>query len=243
MNQESNPSDRDPWRWYAPHRAIVLLGVVLILIALAGATLGVVNSARAEALNSTLTSRLLVLLPPVREMRASADAFQVLANEAFTNTVPANTVVTGAVSESNALNKAYLSLQHLLALPGNTNLAPHLAARMSTYSAAQSSLGAFLAGQPQTSETAPLAAAEKSAAASLDTTLGALQATISERLDTTADQAHAAANSARVDLLWSIALGVAFAVIVTFVLTRHALKVEREQSKQESIQSDLTRRN
>ena len=79
---------------------------------------------------------------------------------------------------------------------------------MSAYSAAQSSLGAFLAGQAQTAQTAHLAAVEKTAAKNLDATLGALQATISERLDTTADQAHAAANSARVDLLWSIAIGV-----------------------------------
>ena len=233
---------RDPWKWYLPHRAIVLLGAVLILIALGGATLGVVNSARAEDLNAKLTGRYLVLLPPVRDMRASADAFQVLAEEAFTSTVAPSAVVTGAVSESNALNKAYLSLQHLLGLPGNANLAPHLAARMSAYSAAQSSLGAFLAGQSQTAQTAHLAAVEKSAAASLDTTLAALQATISERLDTTAGQVHAAANSARVDLLWAIAVGAAFAAIVTIVLTRHALTVEREQSRQGSIQSDLTRR-
>ena len=242
MDQVSNSSDRDLWRWYAPDRAIVLLGVVLILIALAGATLGVVNAARAEALSARLTGRYLVLLPPVRDIRASANAFQVLAEEAFTNSVPPSSVVTEAVSESNALNKAYLSLQHLLELPGNANLAPHLAGRMSTYLAAQSSLGAFLAGQPQTAQTAHLAAVEKTAAKNLDAALGALQATISERLDTTADQAYAAANSARVDLLWSIAVGVVCAAIVTLVLTRHALSVEREQSKQETLQSDLTGR-
>ena len=40
---------REPWRWYAPHRAIVLLGVVLTLIALAGAFLGVANASQAES--------------------------------------------------------------------------------------------------------------------------------------------------------------------------------------------------
>ena len=80
VSNGSKPSDRDPWRWYSPHRAIVLLGVVLTLVALAGGILGVVNSARAETLNAQLTGRYLVLLPPVRQIRASENAFQVLAD-------------------------------------------------------------------------------------------------------------------------------------------------------------------
>ncbi len=242
MSDGSKPNARDPWRWYLPHRAIILLGVVLIFIALVGATLGVVNSARAEELNSRLTDRYLVLLPPVRQIRASESAFQVLAEEAFANTTAAPSVVTGAVSDSNAINKAYLTLQHLLALPGNATLDPHLATLMATYVAAQSSLGAFLAGEPQTATTTRLAAVEKSAAAALDANLGSLQSTIDDRLDTTADQAQAASNSARVDLLWSIAIGLACSVTVIAVLGRHALRVEREQSRHEAVQSDLAHR-
>ena len=238
----SKPSDRDPWRWYSPHRAIILLGVVLTLVALAGGLLGVVNSARAEDLNAQLTGRYLVLLPPVRQIRASENAFQVLAAEAFNNSAPATTLVTGAVSDSLAMNKAYLTLQHLLALPGNAGLAPRLAGQMTAFVAAQSSLGAFLAGEPQRANTAHLAAVEKSAEARLDATLASLQATIDDRLNTTADQARAAANSARVDLVWSLAIGGVVFAIVTTVLARHALRVEREQSRREAVQSDLARR-
>ena len=56
MSDGSKLNERDPWGWYLPHRAIVLLGVVLVLIALGGASLGVVNTAPAGELNSRLTA-------------------------------------------------------------------------------------------------------------------------------------------------------------------------------------------
>jgi diguanylate cyclase (GGDEF)-like protein len=216
---------------------------VLTLIALAGAFLGVANASQAESLNAQLTQRYLVLLPPVREIRAAASAFQVLASGAFDSAAPSSaTNVADAEADANAINKSYLTLQHLLALPGNAGLAPRLASRMSALLAAQSSLGAFLAGGSHTPQTLQLAAAETSAAANLDATLASLQATITNRLTTTAEQAHAAADRARVDLLWSIAIGLAIAGTVIAVLTRHALRVEREQSRRETVQSDITRR-
>jgi diguanylate cyclase (GGDEF)-like protein len=216
---------------------------VLTLIALAGAFLGVANASQAESLNAQLTQRYLVLLPPVREIRAAASAFQVLASGAFNSAAPSSaTNVADAEADANAINKSYLTLQHLLALPGNAGLAPRLASRMSALLAAQSSLGAFLAGGSHTPQTLQLAAAETSAAANLDATLASLQATITNRLTTTAEQAHAAADRARVDLLWSIASGLAIAGTVIAVLTRHALRVEREQSRREAVQSDITRR-
>ena len=234
---------RDPWKWYAPHRAIVLLGVVLTLIALAGAFLGVANASQAESLNAQLTQRYTVLLPPVREIRAAESAFQVLATGAFNSSTPTSaTNVAGAETAANAINKSYATLQRLLALPGNAGLAPRLAGRMSAYLTAQSSLGAFLAGGTHTPQTARLAAVETSAAANLDATLASLQTTITTRLTTTAEQAHAAADGARVDLLWSIAIGLAIAGTVIAVLTRHALRVEREQLMREAIQSDVARR-
>jgi diguanylate cyclase (GGDEF)-like protein len=243
VNDGSTPSHRDPWGWYAPHRAIVLLGVVLIMIALAGGFLGVVNAGQAEALNTQVTDRYLVLLPPVREMRAAAGAFQLLATGAFNSSTPSSAAsVAGAEAAANTINKSYATLQHLLALPGNTELAPHLDSRMSAYLASTSSLGAFLAGGTHTPQTLQLAAAETSAEANLDATLSSLQVSITDGLDTTANQAHAAANRARVDLLWSIGIGVAFAAIIIAVLTRHALRVEREQSRREAIQSDLAGR-
>jgi diguanylate cyclase (GGDEF)-like protein len=230
------------WGWYAPHRAIVLLGVVLILIALGGATLGIVNASQSENLTAKLSDRYLVLLPPVRQLRASAGAFQVVAEEAFTNSAPASALVAQAVSDSTALNKAYLTLEHLLELAGDTSLAPHLAGRMATYLAAQSSLGPFLASEVPTPQTTHLAAVEKTAEANLDATLATLQGTISNRLDTTAGAARAAADDARVDLLWSVAVGLALALTVTTILTRHALRVERKQARREAVQSDLAQR-
>ncbi len=233
----------DAWRWYAPHRAIVLLGVVLTLIALAGAFLGVANASQAESLNAQLKQQYLVLLPPVREIRTAASAFQVLATGAFDGSAPTSaTNVAKAETDANAINKSYVTLQHLLAIPGNAELAPHLTDRMSAYLAAQSSLGAFLAGGAHTPQTAHLAAVETSAEANLDTTLASLQTTVTNRLTTTAEQARAAADRARVDLLWSIAIGLAIAGTVIAVLTRHALRVEREQSRREAIQSDVARR-
>jgi len=242
VSNGSNPNARDRWRWYSPHRAIVLLGTVLTLVALAGGILGVVNSSRAEQLNSRLTDQYLVLAGPVRQIRASESEFQLLAEEAFSKTVPATKILTGAVSTSNALDKAYITLQHLLAQPGNEGLAPQLAGRMAAFTASQSGLSAFLAGEPQTSQTAHAAAVESAAEAKLDTTLAALQATIADRLDQTANQAAAAANSARVDLLWALGIGIGIACIVTSVLAVHALRVEREQSRREAVQSDLAHR-
>ena len=84
---------------------------------------------------------------------------------------------------------------------------------------------------------------EKSVAyANLDATLASAQTAVSTRLDAAAEQAHAAASRARVELLWSIVIGVAVAGAVIVVLTRHALLVEREQSRQETAQSDVARR-
>src|SRR6202035_2911512 len=200
VSTRSKKNFRDPWRWYAPHRAIVLLGAVLTLIALAGAFLGVANVSKAESLNAQLTERYVVLLPPVREMRTAASAFQVLAAGAFNSSAPASaTNVAGAENAANAFNKSYLTLQHLLALPGNAELAPHLADQVSAWLASQSSLGAFLAGGTHTPQTAHLAVVETSAEANLDATLVSLQTTVTNLVDKTSDQAKAAADSARVD--------------------------------------------
>jgi diguanylate cyclase (GGDEF)-like protein len=233
---------REPWSWYAPHRAIVLLGVVLTLIALAGGFLGVANASQAEAATAQLTQRYLALLPPVRDIRASAANFQVLAAEVFNGASPAATLVPAAESDASAMNKSYDALERLLASQGDANLAPGLTRQMAAYVAAQDSLGAFLAGEAQTPQTARLAAAENSAYARLDATLADLQSTITGRLTTTAEQAHAAANRARVDLLWSIGIGVLIAGTVIAILTRHALQVEREQASREAVQSDISRR-
>jgi diguanylate cyclase (GGDEF)-like protein len=228
--------------WYSPHRAIIFLAVLLTVVALAGGTIGVVNASRAEQSTARLSRQYLVLQPPVRQIRASAAAFQVLAAEAFSSPTPASNLVTGAVADSSSTDQAYLSLRRLLALPGNSDLAPHLAARMSAYVAARSKLGAFLAGEPQTATTAQLAAAEVSADASLDAALASLQSTVTDRLTVTANQAHADASRARDGLLLSIVIGVIFAGTVTTILARHALRVERTISRREGEQFEFSQR-
>ncbi len=242
MNTGPKTRVRDPWKWYAPHRAIVLLGVVLTSIALAGGFLGVANAAQAEAATAALTQRYVVLLPPLRTIRQSAANFQVLAAEALNNAAPTATLVAAAEIDTNAIDKSFETLQRLLAAGDDANLAPGVARRMSAYIATQDSLGTLLAGGVRTAETAQQAAAEQSAYTGLDTAIATAQAAVTSRLTTTAAQAHAAANRARVDLLWSIAIGVVIAGMVIAVLTRHALRVEREQSEREAVQSDIAGR-
>ena len=184
-----------------------------------------------------------MLLGPVRQIRASESAFQVLAEEAFNKTVPATEVITGAVSNSNDLNKAYLTLQHLLALPGNEGLAPQLASRMSAFTASQSGLSAFLAGAPQTAQTAHAAAVERAAEVKLDATLASLQA---HHLRSAGPDRRA--GSARrptapgSTCCGPSASGSASPVIVTTTLALHARRVEREQARRETEQSDLAQR-
>ncbi len=76
----SNPkSATRTWNWYAPHRAILLVGLIVTLIALAGAFLGVANATQAQSLTAQMSQRYLVLQGPVRHLRGSEAAFQGLA--------------------------------------------------------------------------------------------------------------------------------------------------------------------
>jgi diguanylate cyclase (GGDEF)-like protein len=242
IRRDQDTATRERWNWYAPHRAILLVGIIVTVIALAGAFLGVANASQAESLTAQLSQRYLVLQGPVRNLRGSAAAFQVLAEEAFSKTVSPASLVGGAENDAQSANKSFSNLEHLLTAPGDTDLAPHLAARMTAFVAAQNTLGAFLAGGPQTPQTAHLAAVEENAQASLDAALASLQDTISAHLVTTASQAHAAASRARDELLWSIVIGLAIAGTAVAIITRHALQVEREQSRSDAIQSDAAER-
>jgi diguanylate cyclase (GGDEF)-like protein len=239
----SSPNTAEPRDRFAPHRAIAFLGALLIVVAIAGGTIGVVNSSQAEHLTSVLSDRYLVLQPPVRAMRASVADFQILADRAFGGSVTSTALVVAAEADSTATDRAYLTLQRLLALPENAGLAPGLSKAMTTYSAARSDLGAFLAGKAATTQLTHLSVAEQSADSALDATLGSLQATITNRLLQTATQAGKAAEAARRGLLWSMAIGVPFAAIVTALLTWRAIKKESEFDQRESVQASLTGRN
>jgi hypothetical protein len=241
-DRETHVKDGQTPAWYAPHRAIIALGLILTIVAVGGGTLGVVNSARAERAISIVSDRYLILQPPVREVRAAVASFQVLAEEAFVGSASDATLLTSAVADSNATDATYLRLQRLLAAPGNSSLAPHLHADMSAYVAARSNLGVYLAGEKPSPQTKQIAAVEQAADAKLDAALGSLQATITNRLIATADQAKAAANASRIDLLWCLVIGVAFAIAVTTWLARKALRVEQEWSRRDGVQLDLTHR-
>ena len=232
----------EPRSWYSPHRAIILLAAILTTVAVAGGMIGVVNASRAEHATAQLSTRYLVLQPPVRQIRAAVAAFQEIAAETFSSSTPPTALVSDAVADANSSDAGYLTLRRLLALPGNGDLAPRLTAQMANYVASRSKLGGFLAGEPRTTETAALAAAEVSADANLDATLATLQSTISDRLTQTANQAEAAARRARDSLLWSIVIGVLFAGAVTTLLARHALRVERQVSRREEAQSEFSQR-
>jgi diguanylate cyclase (GGDEF)-like protein len=233
------------WHWYAPHRAILLVGLIVTLIALAGAFLGVANATQAASLTGQMSQRYLMLQGPVRNLRGSAASFQVLAEKAFSGGVSPATIVglvPAAETDAQDANKSFSNVEHLLTTPGDTDLAPHLAARMAAFVAAQNSLGAFLAGGPQTAQTAQLAEVEETAQANLDATLASLQDAVSARLIATADQAHAAASRARTELLWSIVIGLAIAGTFVAFITRHALRVEHEQADRDALQSDISER-
>ena len=87
---------------------------MLIAVAVAGGSLGVVSSGRAERSAGILTNQYLVLLPPVRTLRASVSAFQAVAERAFTGSSIDATLLAAAVQDSTTTDRAYLTLQHLL---------------------------------------------------------------------------------------------------------------------------------
>ena len=242
MTGDRDTAAMGQWKWYSPHRAILLVGVIVTIIALAGAFLGVANASRAESLTAEMSQRYLTLQGPVRDLRGSAAAFQVVAEEAFHNVVVPSTLVPVAETDGQNATKAFNTLERLLSATSDTSLAPRLAARMAAFIAAQNTLGAFLAGGPQTAQTAQLAKVEEATQASLDATLASMQNTISDRLSATADQAHAAASRARSELLWSIVIGLVIAGTCVAFITRHALRVEHEQADRDAVQSDISER-
>lgn len=216
---------------------------MLMAVAVAGGLLGVANSSKAESSASTLVNRYLVLGPAVRELRASVSAFQVVAEAAFGGSAIDASTLTAAVGDSTATNQAYLSLQRLLAEPANADLTPGLAPLVSTYVSSRTGLATLLAPGARSQQAPQVAAVERAAYKSLDAALGSLQATITARLVHTAGQARSAARHARDDLIACLVIGVAFGVVVTSILARKALRVERDSVLRDAAQAQVTRRN
>jgi len=168
--------------------------------------------------------------------------FQVVAGEAFAGPASGTALLASALADSNATDASYLRLQRLLAAPGNRSLSPRLDSDMTAYVAARSHLGVYLAGAKSSRQTEHITQVEEPADTKLDTALGALQSTITNRPMTTVGQAKAAANAPRADLLWSLAIVVACAIAATTSLARKALRVEREWTRRDGVQLDLARR-
>ena len=221
----------------------MLVGVIVTLIALAGAFLGVANVSQAESLTAQMSQRYLVLPGPVRDLRGSAAAFQVLAAEAFNDAVPAGHASCPAARTTPRTPTSPST-------PSSTS-----SPRRATPTWRRTWRPAWLPSSPRRTAWARSWPAdrrrhrprtwpqvEEAAQANLDATLASLQDTIGDRLTATADQAHAAASRARDELLWSIVIGVAIAGTAVAIITRHALRVEHEQARNDAVQSDIAQR-
>jgi diguanylate cyclase (GGDEF)-like protein len=221
---------------------MIVLAGMLMSVAVFSGVLGVFNATRAEASNVALGNRYLVLTAPVGQLRASVADFQALTGPAFSGAALGPAVLTGGAADSTTTDQLYLSLKHLLATTGETSLAPHLAAQVATYDAARAELAAFLTAGPQTPRKAQLAAGEIAADNNLDAALANLQATIATHIATTNNQAQAAARDARDDLLWCLALGFPFGIIITALFVGKALRVERRAAQRDAAQAQISRR-
>jgi diguanylate cyclase (GGDEF)-like protein len=204
--------------------------------------LGAFNSNRAETAVGVVADRYLVLQPPVREMRASVASFQVVAEQGFSGSGVTPALLAGAVADSTATDQAYLTLSHMLALPANRSLAPHLDAAERAYVASRTGLAAFLTVGAKTPEATKMAANERLADQNLDGALGGLQNTITDRLIQTSDQARSAARNARNDLIWCLALGLPFGILITTLMARKSLRVERADAERDRAQAMINQR-
>ena len=229
--------------WYSPHRALIALGAILIVIAVIGGTLGVVNTTRAINETAVLNNRYLVLQPPVRTMRSDVAHFQVLAEQAFAGVPATPTFLATAVAASDATDGAYAEVRRMVHNSEATGLIPGLTSAMAVYSTARAKLAVYVDPTTTPQQKAAIVTAERTANANVDAALAASQATVTTLLEAKALQAQASANAARVDLLLSILIGTLLAVGFTTLFALRALRVEREDSRKEALQARQTSRN
>ena len=232
---------------YSPHRAIVALGAMLIVVAVAGGALGVASSGRAERAAALLTDRYLVLAPAVRQMQTSEMNFQLIVDQSFTGAKVTEADITSAADASNEVDRAYVNLERLLALPANDGdnkvVAPGLASAETTFITSRNVLADLLSVGTGSAKAAQIAATEQTAAKNVAAALGSLAATVNADLTGTAAQAGKDAKEARDGLLACLAIGVAFGIVITTVMARKAARVERNVAQRDSAQAITTRRN
>lgn len=229
--------------WYSPHRALITLGALLIVIAISGATLAVVNTTRAVNETTTLSNNYLALQPPVRVLRSDVAHFQVLAEQAFAGVPATPTFLATAVAASDATDVAYAAVRRGVLKADTSGLTPGLAATMATYSAVRAKLAVYVDPSTTLQQKVTIATTERTADTNLDNALAASQATLTSRLEAKARQAQAAANSARFDLLLSLVFGCLLGIGFTTLFALKALRVEREDLRKARLQARLTSRN
>ena len=217
------------------------LGAVLIVVAVAGGLVGVANT-RTEQTAATKTNGYLVLQPAARDLRTSVSEFQLIAEQAFADPATERTAIASAVQKSTETDQAYLDLSHLLGQPANAGIAPGLARLEKAYVESRTGLATLLATGAST-QTAQIAGRERTAYTRLDAAVDTLQATITARLVRTANEASAAAKTARDDLLAFLVAGGAFGIAATTVLARKAFQIERDTARRDAITDRVTVRN
>ncbi|MFZ0664789.1 MAG: GGDEF domain-containing protein [Acidimicrobiales bacterium] len=211
-------------------------------VACIGGAFGILEAARAEQTAGHLTSRYLVLEPPVWAARAALANFQLLAEQAFAGSAGAAQLDT-AVADSAAVDQTYLAVHRLLSLPYNTGLAPDLARIQAAYVSSRTGLAVILTSGARSATSAKVAAEEQTANTNLDDAYATLEESITNRLDLTADQVQADARDAKNGLLAFLGLGLAFGIAVTVILARKALRQERDVASRDTVQAHTTRRN
>ncbi len=240
LERESSVDGRS---WYSPHRALIALGTILISIAIAGGLLGVVNATHAVQETATLSNRYLVLQPPIGTLRADVAVFQGLADSAFAGADATPTFLAKAVQASDATDQAYGTVRRLFDKLGDKDLEPHLAASMAAYVAIRARLADFLSVGTSSAEKAAIVTAERTSATNLDNAIANSQAAVTTRLESTATQAQAAGNAAKIDLLLCLLVGGVLGIGFTSLFAWKALTVEREDNRNRAVRARITRRN
>jgi diguanylate cyclase (GGDEF)-like protein len=151
-------------------------------------------------------------------------------------------MLDAAVADSAAVDQTYLAVHRLLSLPENAGLAPDLATLEARYVSSRTGLAVILTTGARSTSSSHVAATEETADANLDNGFGSLQATVTDRLVTTARQVQAEDSDARNGMLGCIALGLAFGIFVTVILAKKALRQERDVANRDAAQAITTRR-
>lgn len=202
---------------------------------------GVVNATRAEHSASQMSDRYIALLVPEQQLRASIAQFQMVADAAYASTGSDAGLLPAAVQQSNITDRSYVTLEHLLMEPANTDLAPAVISTQKVYSSSRTALALLIAGA-NAPQAASVQVSERAAYNNFDSALAALETAIDAGLAHSAQMTQTQAGDARLSLLWSIGLGGAFGVAITALLSRKALLEERTARQRDSAQARLARR-